>query len=238
MYRVAVSAGHHASAQGADRKGVTEFMETCHWQEMLMEVIPAQAKTRRQDVEVIRIDPEKLSRKVRQINQSDCDLAIEIHFNAASSDAPKGCEVLYYPGSWQGAQAGRLLCVQLAKAMLTKSRGVKPGWYKMDRPGVIDFYGDEDGDEMPDYFLRKTQCMALILEPEFLFWIERIRERREAACFVIGKWVAGLAAQKAAGEPVELEHEQSAEELHEEKRARDGRGNGNGQSDTSDSAGS
>jgi len=236
MYRVAVSAGHHASAQGADRKGVTEFMETCHWQELLMETIPAQAKARRQEVEVVRIDPEKLSRKVQQINQSDCDLAIEIHFNAASDDAARGCEILYYPGSDVGMDAGRKLCVQLAAAMETKSRGVKPGWYRMDRPGVIDFYGDKDGDEMPDYFLRKTNCTALIIEPEFLYHIEKIKERREAACFVIGKWIAGLAGMKAQGEPVEVEAEKSAEELHEEKKVRNGRGNTGEQSNTSDSA--
>ena len=236
MYRVAVSAGHHAAAQGADRKGITEFMETCHWQERLMEIIPEQAKTRRQNVEAIRIDPEKLTAKVRQINQGDCDLAIEIHFNAASDDSARGCEILYYPGSAKGAEAGRLLCGQLAATMETKSRGVKPGWYRMDRPGVIDFYGDEDGDEMPDYFLRKTKCLALIIEPEFLYHIERIKERREAACFVIAKWVAGLAAAKTAGEPVEVEIEKSAEELYAEKRARDGRGNTGEQSSANDSA--
>ena len=38
----------------------------------------------------------------------------------------------------------------------------------MDRPGVIDYAGDVDGDEIIDYFLRKTMCPALIIEPEFV----------------------------------------------------------------------
>jgi hypothetical protein len=200
MYRVAISAGHHVDAQGADRKGITEFSETVPWQQQLIETTEEVCKKRRQDVEVIEIETGKLGKKVRQINQAECDLAIEIHFNAASDDSATGCEILYCPGSDAGAVAGRSMQLQLASAMGTKSRGVKPGWYRMDRPGVVDFYGDKDGDEMPDYFLRATNCVALIIEPEFLFWIERIKERREAGCFVIAKAIATLAAAKKGEE--------------------------------------
>jgi hypothetical protein len=63
--------------------------------------------------------------------------------------------------------------------MQAPDRGAKEGWYKMDRPGVIDFYGDEDGDEMPDYFLRKTNCPALILEPEFIQQYGHIKNSRK-----------------------------------------------------------
>lgn len=217
MYRVAISAGHHEKAQGADRKGITEFSETVPWRDQLIESIEAVAKTRRLELEAIKIESGFLSTKVRHINQAEVDLAIEIHFNAANTDKPRGCEILYCPGSDAGMAAGIAMQLQLAKAMDTKSRGVKPGWYRMDRPGVIDFYGDEDGDEMPDYFLRKTKCVALIIEPEFLFWIERIREKREAGCFVIAKAIAGFAAQKKADNAPAPEPDEVLREIGEAK---------------------
>jgi hypothetical protein len=135
----------------------------------------------------------RLPDKVRQINQADCDLAIEIHFNAAANVNAKGAETLYFPGSNKGLQAAQFIQLPMAEAMETKSRGCKPGWYRMDRPGVVDFYGDEDGDEMPDYFLRATNCTALILEPEFLSQIEYIRLRRSACCFAIAKAIMNYA---------------------------------------------
>ena len=173
-FRVAVSAGHYVSKQGAVFEGVTEFDETVPWQTELIGAL------RERDIETLYIDPQGLTGKVKQINAGNCDLAIEIHFNAGGNASTKGCETLFYPGSKTGLEAARRIQLPLAKAMETKSRGCKPGWYKMDRPGVVDFYGDEDGDEMPDYFLRATNCTALILEPEFHQQIESIRRLRAA----------------------------------------------------------
>lgn len=198
MYRVAVSAGHYAEKQGAVFEGVTEFDETVPWQfELIAALIDMSAK-RGVLAQPFHIDEGTLTEKVKQINGLNCDLAVEIHFNAGGTATTKGCETLFYPGSAAGEAAAVRIQTPLAIAMETKSRGCKPGWYRMDRPGVVDFYGDEDGDEMPDYFLRATNCTALILEPEFLQQIESIREHRAAGIFQISKAIIGLAqdAQK------------------------------------------
>jgi hypothetical protein len=77
-----------------------------------------------------------------------------------------------------------------------KNRGVKEGWYKMDRPGVKDYDGDVDGDENPDYFLAKTRPVSLILEPEFMQQLETIQSCREAACRAVCDAIYQLADRK------------------------------------------
>ena len=93
--------------------------------------------------------------------------ALEIHFNSAAVPGVKGSETLYAPGSQRGSKIARIVQCHLAK-QYPPNRGIKEGWYRMDRPGVIDYAGDTEGDEIIDYFLRKTKCPALIVEPEFI----------------------------------------------------------------------
>ena len=52
----------------------------------------------------------------------------------------------------------------------------------MDRPGIEDYPGDVEGDEKPDYFLKATKPVALILEPEFIHNRSAIETNRDAAC--------------------------------------------------------
>ena len=52
----------------------------------------------------------------------------------------------------------------------------------MDYPGRVDYEGDVDGDEKMDYFLRKTHCPAVIIEPEFIHLWGNIQRNRAAAC--------------------------------------------------------
>ena len=197
MFKVAVSAGHNPQAQGAVWEGVTEYDETVLWQEELLKAFDRVSDARPNvPMEAHSIATGKLGAKVREVNNLHCNLALEIHFNAAGRAEVRGCETLYYPGSANGLHVAKRVQLPLAKAMDTKSRGCKEGWYKMDRPGIVDFYGDEDGDEMPDYFLRKTNCTALILEPEFLSQIERIREKRVEACRVIAEEIGRLAKEE------------------------------------------
>lgn len=176
MIRVAVSAGHNPSKVGACHEGFCEYPETEVWRDALTDALTARG------IEVFVVDPTGLTAKVASLNAANCDMAIEVHFNACGGCGASGAETLYYPGSAKGKVAAELVQAQLCAAMGNKDRGVKEGWYKMDRPGVVDFYGDEDGDEMPDYFLRKTNCTALIVEPEFVEFSERIVAKRGEAC--------------------------------------------------------
>ena len=55
----------------------------------------------------------------------------------------------------------------------------------MDRPGHSDYPGDLDGDEVVDYFLRKTNCPAVILEPYFIHETARIEANASIVCAVM-----------------------------------------------------
>lgn len=119
-----------------------------------------------------------LTDKVSWLNERGCDLVMEIHFNSVAGGGATGCETLYYPGSERGKEAAVLVQKKVVQGMQNPDRGVKEGWYKQDRPGVVDWYGDEDGDETPLYFLKATNCPALILEPEFIQQYGHIRNSR------------------------------------------------------------
>lgn len=188
MIRVAVSPGHNASKVGACHEGFCEYPETESWRDVLAVALAAKG------IEVFKVNPAGLTAKVASINAMDCAMAIEVHFNACGGCGASGTETLYYPGSVKGKAAAELVHVRLHAAMGNKDRGVKEGWYKMDRPGVVDFYGDEDGDEMPDYFLRKTNCTALIVEPEFVEYSERIQAKRGEACKAMAEGIVDALA--------------------------------------------
>jgi len=141
--------------------------------------------------------------KVEEINAAGCDIAMEIHFNACGGCGASGCETLYHPGSQKGLNYAEVVQQALCKAVGNKYRGTKEGWYKMDRPGTVDFYGDEDGDEKPDYFLRATNCPALILEPEFIEHTDVIMAKINAGTDAIADAVEEIA--NGSYEEVELD---------------------------------
>jgi len=91
-------------------------------------------------------------------------IAIELHFNAASSSA-KGFEYLYWHSSAEGQKlANAFIAAQKSLNTPAPSRGAKP----------------KDGSDRGSGFLSKTPCPAIILEPffgsnqgEWNYWSER-----------------------------------------------------------------
>ena len=158
---ILVSAGHHAAAQGARAHGRTEWPEAMRWQEDILHTLGHRAGP----------VPTGLMRdKVKFINQSGPDLAIEIHFNSAKvggKHVGRGSETLYKPGNDRSKHAATIIQAYLGD-VFPPNRGAKEGWYRMDRPGVTDYQGDVEGDEKIDYFLRETNCPSIIIEPEFI----------------------------------------------------------------------
>lgn len=196
-YRVAVSAGHHPAARGASYQGVTEYDEAVKWQAEIVDLLNTVTVDPYLHIKAYLIGTGKLPTKVEEVNAiKHCDLAIEIHFNAAGDPGIRGSETLYYPGSEKGLAAGMAIQNRLSNAMQNRSRGVKEGWYKMDRPGKVDFDGDVDGDEVIDYWLRKIKTTALILEPEFIASYESIRAHQSAGCAAIASSIQSLALAK------------------------------------------
>ena len=174
-----VSAGHYPSKPGATHEGFTEYDEAIIWAELIVEALGNEG---------VLVPTGFLGQKIDFINARSPDLAIEIHFNSfkvwkdANQDgimtddelhaAGRGSETLYYPGSKSGHRLAEL--VQLAVSKLFKpDRGVKEGYYRMQK---------KNG---PDFFLAKTTCPAVIVEPEFIHRKELIQENREASCELI-----------------------------------------------------
>lgn len=85
------------------------------------------------------------------LKHEGCDLAIELHFNAAGPSA-NGHEWLYWHRSDRGQEAASTLCSEFASAFPeSANRGAKAKG-KGDRGAT---------------FLRKTHCPAVICEPFF-----------------------------------------------------------------------
>lgn len=168
---ILVSAGHYPESPGACYRGFCEFEEAMLWAQLLVSEIEKHAPC-------LLVPTGKLPEKVSFINTHSPIMALEIHFNSSANGKAKGFETLYYPDSVGGKALANVVQDAIATC-LENNRGIKEGWYRMDTPGVVDYPGDVDGDETVDYFLRKTICPAVIVEPEFIQNIDRIQKNRE-----------------------------------------------------------
>ena len=174
---ILISAGHYPEARGACYKGNCEHEEAMRWAEQLVAEIEPHAPC-------MLVPTGTLPEKVHFINTHNPILALEIHFNASENAKAKGFETLYYPGSEKG-EALAILTNDALAMCFANNRGVKEGWYRQDRPGYKDYDGDIDGDETPLYFLQKTKCPAVIIEPEFIHNLNVIQNNRDHAVEVL-----------------------------------------------------
>lgn len=159
-----ISAGHYPSAPGAKWERFIEHDEAVIWADELVAAIDR----------AMRVPAGVLKDKVQFINERTMngDIAVEVHFNAArdSNNNPigRGSETLYYPGSYKGQQLAELCQASLEK-FYPPNRGAKEGWYRMNP------------DNGPDFFLAKTKCPAVIIEPEFVHRADIIHQYRDRA---------------------------------------------------------
>jgi len=160
-----ISAGHHPASPGAKWERFIEHDEAVLWAELFHEKLEPKSTL---------VPTGTLQTKVDFINSRimNGDITIEIHFNAArdadNNPVGRGCESLYYPGSESGEHIAKL-CQEALKQCFPPNRGAKEGWYRMD---------PERG---PDFFLARTKCPAVIIEPEFVHRSDLIIENREMA---------------------------------------------------------
>ncbi len=183
---IALSAGHYPAAPGAcwpaDNHAWCEHDLAAHWVGQIALLV-------RQRVEVQVVPSGWLGDKVRFINSlKNCQLAVELHFNSSPSAKARGCETLYCPGSDAGRRAAEAVQEYLAQ-VFPPSRGVKPGWHRMDLPGHVDYQGDVEGDEKVDYFLGKTGMVALIVEPEFIFNRVTLEKLEQSGCAALAEGI-------------------------------------------------
>lgn len=173
---ILVSAGHHPYAKGASYKDFNEFDEAKLWVPIITNHLGRLGMA---------VPVGVLREKVNFINEiDDVQCAIEIHFNMAWRDKNKnnkvdddeflgkGCETLYYPGSVAGKELAEKVQSELSN-VFGPDRGVKEGWYRLNK------------NNGPDFFLARTKCPSIIIEPEFVHNAEKIKEGRPAGCAVI-----------------------------------------------------
>ena len=166
-----VSAGHHPEKQGACHNGFCEHDEAKKWASLI-------ANHLGHDGMVVPVGT--LKTKVDFINSrtpSDNDVAIEIHFNSAMKDGVhigRGSETLYYPGSKRGEEIAAKVQFTLG-GIFVPDRGAKEGWYQMNEA------------KGPDFFLARTRCTAIIIEPDFIHRKAKIESKRDLACEAIAK---------------------------------------------------
>jgi len=158
-----VSAGHHPAAPGATFERFVEHDEAVIWADALNAALD----------DSMLVPAGVLRDKVDFINTRvmDGDIALEIHFNSAMVDGKhvgRGSETLYYPGSEAGKELAER-CQNVLADTFPPDRGVKEGWYQMN---------PERG---ADFFLAKTKCPAVIIEPDFVQRNDLIQAGRDAA---------------------------------------------------------
>jgi len=162
---ILISAGHYKEKPGSSYGDFAEHQEAVIWRDILVDMLDGDP-----------VPAGILRNKVEFINSAKPDLAIEIHFNDAINSSGErigeGSETLYYPGSIKGLRIANLVQSELSK-IFGPNRGAKEGWYRMDKR-----YG-------PDFFLARTSCVSIIIEPEFVVNAEKIRANRESGCRAI-----------------------------------------------------
>jgi N-acetylmuramoyl-L-alanine amidase len=175
--KIALCAGHHKDRKGAvnEKHNLNEYDEACKVISHLIDILAAAGHT------VVAFSG-RLSEKIENINKYDFDLAIDLHFNAATYKG-KGCEVMYVPGSTKRRDQADAMSTEIALYMNLRNRGAKEGVY----------WGGENPGTKPDAFLSKTNCAAFIPEPLFIsndaeveYWLVAGRHEQIAEAIATG----------------------------------------------------
>lgn len=173
---ILLSAGHFPEKPGACFESFCEFDEADRWVNRIIELV--------NDHRVIRVPPTPLKGKVAFINARESQLAIELHFNSAVNAAGEhigsGACVLHHPNSSNGISFAELFFGVVEPIFGKHWNGVMPGWYRMDEK-----FG-------PDFFLDRTRCPAIIIEPEFIHNKETILKYREVTCHNLAQTIKTL----------------------------------------------
>lgn len=173
MKHIILSVGHNSKSQGARWGNLSEYGVASQVTSLITFYGDISG------VELHTIDS-TLTDTVQYINSmckrfgTDNCVAIELHFNSAESKSAIGCETLYFPYSSNGKQLATKFNKLLFKnisGLAIKNRGIKTGWYQGIKNGKL------------LYFLHKTRCTSIILEPVFL---SQIKNPTSVATVAIG----------------------------------------------------
>jgi len=169
---ILISAGHFPERPGVCFGSFCEHGEACTWAINIVENLISLG----QDAELV--PSGVLKEKIEFINSINPLFAVEIHFNSynilSDVDLVGGSRSLYLPGSEIGALLASNIQIELAKAF-KPDLGICEGWYRGNTKRGA------------DYFLDKTECTSVIIEPEFIHRKATIERNRSEACLNISK---------------------------------------------------
>ena len=179
-----ITPGHYEGSPGACHDGFCEYPETEKWADLLIECLLGMGQR------AVKVGAISLSKKINMVNgvchHNPDALLVSIHFNSyAGKKKINGSETLYCPGSKKGKALAEYVQPRLAEVMRNKDRGVKEGWYRMDKANG------------PDAILAQTRCPSIIIEPEFVQSHKNIVEKREKACLCLADALIDYAEEHA-----------------------------------------
>ena len=163
---IIISAGHNPQKVGACNGDFCEYPVATDWIKEIHSLIEP-------IYPCIIVPTGTLTSKVTFINSHpEAVVAVELHFN--SNVNAEGVEALHHPRSKNGKILAEMFCDGFEKrGLFLPNRGAKIGYYQMNPDKPIDF------------FLRMTNPVACILEPDFISQKRRIVENKEEACYAI-----------------------------------------------------
>jgi len=181
---ILISAGHHPTKAGACYEDFCEFDEAARWAKLITENIGEE--------HALLVPFGVLKDKVAFINErAHNSIAIEIHFNSAKIwedldndglvdegemiNVGRGALSLHYPNSVKGVRLAIDMQDSIQPLYGKHWNGVMAGYYRMNPKFGV------------DYFLAKTHCPSVIVEPEFIHHKDLIQKHREVACFNIAQ---------------------------------------------------
>ena len=185
---ILVSAGHHAYKKGASYEGFYEYDEAQIWASTICYYIGFDCKL---------VPSGVLKDKVEFINsQKNVSIVVEVHFNSAKvwedlnkngvvdkgeiKNIGNGCLTLHYPKSIKGIEAAKTVQDSMERVFKRHWNGVMEGYFRMNPANGV------------DYFLARTLCTSIIIEPEFIHHKELIQSKREEACKLIAESLVNL----------------------------------------------
>lgn len=165
-FTTAVSPGHTALDQGAQRDHVTEYSLTC-------QIIGKFARIASEAGHICHlIGSGSNSQQIDWINDKGVDFGFELHFNNMASKPEWNGSLCMHAGSTKGITLAKYVNIKVANYLRTRNRGTFKGHHQLDiRNELIDI-------------IKYTNCPFIVIEPCYL---SNLEDFRKIDCDVIAR---------------------------------------------------
>ena len=152
MRKIVLLAGHNPTRFGAEHNGIKEYYLSKYIVDRIIKI----TEPEKIGVELITFNIDKLTDKIKRVNEINPALAIDLHWNACPDPHVKGSEAFYYEGgSGVSKKLSRRYCEIFEQVSGIKTRGGKPD--------TLTQFGDKGL-----AWCRQIACPSILVENEFL----------------------------------------------------------------------